>query len=340
MKSSLAILVLLILHSACEQETISSSGMADDHFHLYSDGQYMPVSVRGNLDKDKILVIIHGGPGGSGMVYRDQTMVDLVENECAVVYWDQRFAGNTQGAGGGSSLEDFSKDIFKLLSLIKTKYGEDKEIHLLGHSWGGFLAPWFLKEAKNQNLVTSWIQVGGAHDYRLNDSLTREMLLFYGQQELDAGKNEQDWQEIVDWCLENGFEGADNAGQLNAFAHRAEDLIEDINEGDIESLLPEFRNNRIAPISHLINGLASGIRDIDQPTYTLNSEEMLAEIKVPLFMMWGKYDFICPPALMDHIRQYAGTNEIKEKIFLNSGHSPMMNEANDFWNAVIDWMQK
>ena len=35
-------------------------------------------------------------------------------------------------------------------------------------------------------MVKGWIHVDGAHNYSLNDSLTKEMLLFYGKKEILA----------------------------------------------------------------------------------------------------------------------------------------------------------
>jgi pimeloyl-ACP methyl ester carboxylesterase len=94
---------------------------------------------------------------------------DLVEKEFVVVYWDQRFAGNTQGNGGNVDITEFRKDIKNLVLLLGDKYGSASEIYLLGHSWGGFLAPYFLVDGDNQKMVKGWIQVGGAHNYNLND---------------------------------------------------------------------------------------------------------------------------------------------------------------------------
>lgn len=330
------ILLGLVPLPACQKERIGSGTEVSDHFFLFNEGQNMPVSVRGNVAAKRMLVIVHGGPGGNASVYRDKTVREKVETRLAVVYWDQRFAGGTQGKGGPYGLEVFSDDMRKLIQLLKHRYGQDQEIILMGHSWGGFLCPWFLKEAHHRNLVKAWIQVGGAHDYRLNDSLTREMLLFYADQELKAGRENEQWQEIQDWCLQNGFESEDEALQLNQFAHTAETLIPEVTFGPFE--IPRFKDNRMPLSLYLSNTLATNIRSIDAPTYLQNSESYLKDIRTPLLMLWGKYDFVCPPELRFHLQKHTTSSHVEEHIFAASGHSPMMNEPEAFWKEVLKWI--
>lgn len=322
---------------SCQQEDFTSSGRADDHFFLQNAGQSMPVRVAGNVDARKFIVIIHGGPGGEGIVYQDDYVREYVEDKFAMVYWDQRFAGNTQGHGGNSDISAFREDIKKLLQLLKSKYGTDIKFYLLGHSWGGFLAPYFLSEAGNQQLVNGWIQVGGAHNYRMNDSLTREMLLHYGRIELQAQNNVTDWEEIVDWCTANGFEGSENAGTLNGFAHRAETLIAEVQQPDYEDW-EVFLNRSF--FATLVNEMASAIREIDAPTYETPISDRLPGITLPTLLLWGKYDFVCPPGLSEDIERRIGSRNVRKVVFPRSGHSPMANEPKAFWDVVVDWVQR
>lgn len=221
---------------------------------------------------------------------------------------------------------------------MRTKYGTDKKFYLFAHSWGGFLAPYFLVHENNQSLVEGWIQIGGAHNYHLNDSLTREMLLFYGRQEINQNRNTADWQEIVEWCEENGFEGAENAGTLNGFAHKAEDLIEDIESP--EMIIDLGQITQLALMSQLSNAISSSLRDIDGATYITPNSDQLHKITLPTLLLWGKYDFVCPPELADDIELNIGSNKVDKIIYSKSGHSPMADEPLKFWDDVIEWVKK
>lgn len=335
MKKRFIIFGIFILFG-CQKEDFTLNGMAEDHFYLKSGNQHMPVTVAGNLDSKKILIIIHGGPGGTGISYRDNYVITNVEPKVALVYFDQRFAGNTQGNSGNTGIEFFREDIKNLITILRSNYGTDKQYYLFAHSWGGFLAPYFLAHDNNQSLVDGWIQIGGAHNYHLNDSLTREMLMFYGKQELNQQRNISDWEEIVEWCEQNGFEGAENAGTLNGFAHRAEDLIADIESAEIGLGLNQI--TQFAITSQLTNGLISSLREIDEPTYITPNSDRLHKISLPTLLLWGKYDFVCPPELAIDIQENIGSKNVEKIIYPNSGHSPMVNQPNKFWDDVINWV--
>jgi pimeloyl-ACP methyl ester carboxylesterase len=300
----------------------------------------MPVRVNGNVDSKKFIVILHGGPGGSSIQYRDnRVIIDYAEKNAAIVYWDQRFAGHTQGNTGSLDIKDFRRDIFDLLTLLREKYGSDNQFYLFAHSWGGFLAPYFLMEGVNQELVSGWIQIGGAHNYRMNDSLTREMLLHYGEQEIRFGRNTDEWEDIVEWCKENGFESRTEAARLNGYAHLAETLMSDVNPPLLG--LPDllFKEN-IVVSAFFINLVNSGLRRIDSQTFDTPISQNLHKITIPTILLWGKYDFVCPPQLMDDIEANIGTGMLEKHIFNRSGHSPMSNEADVFWGKVIDWIER
>ncbi|TVQ11253.1 MAG: alpha/beta hydrolase, partial [Bacteroidetes bacterium] len=117
--------ILIFLLTACQKEDFTRSGMADDHFFLQSDGQNMPVTVAGNLDSGKLLLIVHGGPGGNALAYRNKYVKANVEPEFAVVYWYQRYAGNSQGNGGDAHISVYRNDLRKLIQLLKNIYGDD-----------------------------------------------------------------------------------------------------------------------------------------------------------------------------------------------------------------------
>lgn len=333
----LYLLTICVCSWGCQKEVISTSGQAYDEFFLKSGNIEMPVTVAGNLEAKKLMVIVHGGPGGNGIDYRDSYAVKMVESKIAVVYWDQRFAGNSQGHAGEKDISAYRQDIHHLLLLLRHRYGAAMQIYLMGHSWGGFLTPYFLVDGSNQSLVKGWIQVDGAHNYRMNDSLTREMLLATGKLEVAANRNTTTWQEIVDWCTNNGFEGDQNAGQLNSYAHKAEELMADITNPTSSEASPA---NHAVFFSNWINEQASGRLQIDGPAYTTPNSDRLHRLQLPTLLLWGAYDFVCPPLLAKDIESHIGSKDVTKIIYAHSGHSPMVNEPVQFWEDVLTWIEK
>jgi pimeloyl-ACP methyl ester carboxylesterase len=342
MKQIISTLLIAGLLISCQKEKISTGTGISDIFFLQSEGVSMPIQVFGNMASKKILFIIHGGPGGSALEYRNDYVANTVEKEFAVVYWDQRFAGGSQGNSGSPNIALFKSDLKKVVQLVKYRYGNDKQLYIMGHSWGGFLTPYFLEEGNNQDLFKGWIQVDGAHNYNMNDSLTKEMLLFYGNREIAANRNKNKWQPIVDYCNAHAYNESFNvADQLNKYARSAEGYLDEvINKPSsiLKQLLNSGNNFPItSEISNLINSAL--IQKINRQAYPIPNSTFFYKLKLPTLLLWGKYDFICPQGLIKDIRKNVSSTDITEKIFENSGHSPMTNEETIFWRTVVDWVK-
>ena len=76
--------IIIFLATSCQKEEFARTGMVHDHFFLQSGGQNMPVTVSGNMDPGKIMLIVHGGPGGNALAYRNNYVKSTVESEYAV----------------------------------------------------------------------------------------------------------------------------------------------------------------------------------------------------------------------------------------------------------------
>jgi len=57
----------------------------------------MPAYLYGNFDSKTFIVLLHGGPGGNGLEYRSGKYAEMLEEQFAMVYWDQRGQGNSRG---------------------------------------------------------------------------------------------------------------------------------------------------------------------------------------------------------------------------------------------------
>jgi pimeloyl-ACP methyl ester carboxylesterase len=333
--------IIAISLFACQKESITLGTNANDTFFLNNKGVSMPIQVCGNLANKKILLIVHGGPGNSAIFYRTDYVKNTVEKEFAIVYWDQRLAGASQGNATNTNIELFKEDLKKVVQLIESRYGNDKQLYLMGHSWGGFLAPYFLIDGNNQDLINGWIQVDGVHNYSLHDSLTKEMLLFYGKNEIGLKKNTDKWQPIVDYCNAHAFnENFVVAEQLNSYANEADKYLDEVNVGtDIISALKTASGNGFSISAYLSNQYTTIKRQIDHQAYSISLSANLYKIKLPTLLLWGKYDFVCPTGLMEEVNKNISSADITKNIFEKSGHAPMFNEKEAFWSSVITWVK-
>jgi pimeloyl-ACP methyl ester carboxylesterase len=328
--------VLWLAFIGCKIDTITQGTVNDDAF-IKQKNQSLFLKVAGNIGSRKLVLIVHGGPGGNSLDYRDSMIKVVLESNVAVGYWDQRFGGNSQGNAGASGLEYYSEDLLTVVKYLRVKYGEDLKIYLMGHSWGGFLTPYFLGHKNNQLLVSGWIQVDGAHNYPLNDSLTEDMLAKRAATEIAANRNVGHWKEVLDYCnAHNVSDGYEVLVKLNGYAHKGETLMDSVfapSERYYREPSSASRNNKV-------NGVISALLRVDSPTYDTDSDIYLGRIQVPALLMWGRFDFVCPPPLCDDLNEKIASQDKTIQFFEHSGHSPMMNEPNLFWESVLDWVIK
>jgi len=330
----------LLLLSGCQKEKIGTSGLIKDQFYLENDDAKMHIYVEGNISSDKILLVVHGGPGDGALYYNIPEATNIAEKDFAVAYWDQRLAGATQANNSSTNIPAYIEDMEKVILLLRHRYGQSKKIYLMGHSWGGLLVPLFLQKGTNQSLVSGWIQVDGAHNYAMVDSLSRVNLLNYGQQQLAAGRHREDWERVVDYCRDHNPKGNYSvARKINNYAHDSEDWIDEIATGRTTSRLIKFfiREYRY-PITTFLSNVVynSLIKKLDEQAYSQALQ--LSLINSPVLLLWGKYDFVCPPQLADDLVSRISSRDITRKLFDNSGHSPMFNEPVAFWQTVAGWV--
>lgn len=70
------------------------------------------------------------------------------------------------------------------------------------------------------------------------------------------------------------------------------------------------------------------------------SPDNMDQIKVPSLILWGKYDFVVPPALGYSAAQQIDHSDVELVLFEHSGHSPMDNEPQLYFEEVYDFIQR
>ncbi len=95
------------------------------------------ITIRGDDDRNPILLLIHGGPGDV-----QSTLVSTYkpyEHDFVLVQWDQRGAGRTYGRYGEATpeltLDRVVEDGIELAKYLRGRFRRNPMV-LLGHSWG------------------------------------------------------------------------------------------------------------------------------------------------------------------------------------------------------------
>jgi pimeloyl-ACP methyl ester carboxylesterase len=332
------ILLFLATIQACQIEKIGVGTNIQDQFYVENQGAKMPVLIEGNIDSGVIVLWVHGGPGGTAIGFQNDAFIsELLEPKYAVAYWDQRAAGGSQGTTPTLELGLYVDDLKKVITVLKARYGNDKKVFLLSHSWGGLIAPAFLTEGNNQAMVKGWINVAGAHNYIKNDSLTRDYLLSFGKDQIAKNINTAAWQSIVDYAQTHVPDYTfETSSGLNSCADQAESLIDDItHSGSGISELFSPSKKAFSFFWTLSNAGATYLSGLNQKIMYEQFSNKLYLIKIPIVCISGKYDFTVPRGLADEVMQKAGSSKKNLLILPHSGHICMTNEPEAFYTEII-----
>ena len=69
-----------------------------------------------------------------------------------------------------------------------------------------------------------------------------------------------------------------------------------------------------------------------------NMSNDLPEIKNPTLIIWGKQDSVTPPSVAKEFKNLLPNSSL---VWIDKcGHAPMMENANEFNNSVLEWLQK
>ena len=231
MKQIIPFVFLFFALTSCQKEKITIGTNVSETFYLDNNGASMRLLVEGNTSSHTFLIFVHGGPGSSSYFYNTDYITQNIEDKYAVVYWDQRNAGASQGNSNGNNLNlpQMTEDLGKVIQLIKYRYGKGSGIFILGHSFGGLLTASFMTTGNNQSMVKGWIFADGSHNYPLNDTLTRQMLMTVGQQQIALNRNINGWETIVEYCRAHpGNFTFDESVQLCEYGEVAETYFEEV----------------------------------------------------------------------------------------------------------------
>ncbi len=342
LKISVFILIVIGVCWGCTKKNTETS----QRFYFRNDGADLAVQIDGNMASKTFILLLHGGPGGGGSAYNAGLYSDLLEQEYAMVYMDQRGNGASQGNYNKSdlTLTQNSKDVYALVLFLKKKFGDDISLFLMGHSWGGMTTAHALIHTDIQSELKGWIEVDGAHDFTKNSIEAVKLFEKIGKEQLALANEVEFWTEIVDRVskIDTNNISDDDEYFLNSNGFKAESKIEEIKTPDNgEGSGPAYGILNSPDISlavFLSNNFGNPVLNEDSQKNPLT--DRLSEIKIPSQFLWGKYDFVVPPALGFSGFDLVGTNDKQLVIFEHSGHSPMVNQPEAFAKMVINFVEK
>jgi pimeloyl-ACP methyl ester carboxylesterase len=128
-------------HMNAKAYAIQTANGIDEAGYVKIGGIEQWVQIRGQDRNNPVLLVVHGGPGGTLSQLTRQFLP--WEKDFTVVQWDQRGAGRTLKSTGPGiavtmSVDRMTADGIEVAEYLRTHLRKDKII-VLGHSWGSIL---------------------------------------------------------------------------------------------------------------------------------------------------------------------------------------------------------
>jgi pimeloyl-ACP methyl ester carboxylesterase len=342
MKIKIFIASLLIM-TGCQKKYPELPGLISDTFYVINGGSSMRVLVEGNIESKVVILFVHGGPGEGSVIYNTDYISENIEDKYAIAYWDQRSSGASQGNRNENdlTLDQIIEDLRKVVLVIKSRYGQDTEVFILSHSFGGLVTAGFLTTRDNQNLVRGYIDTDGSHNYPKNDSLTREMLLRTGTEEIAINNHINEWNKIISYCNAHtgNFTFAESR-YLEKYAAKAENYMADVTKVNYFTAVAGKLIRDHAPLtSMLVNLWSTQGSGLLESISTREYSSSLRVITIPVLLLYGKYDFICPPELGNDF--YSKISSVDKKMVVSavSGHNMMFQDRKLFSDEVTRFIE-
>jgi len=330
-------LFVILFLGSCDDQLLSEDYRGGDWFYLENKGAIMPVWVKGNRESNVFIVYLHGGPGGTSFDATIYSAYEQLENEYTFVYYDQRGSYAAQGTASNESftMEQFVEDLQKLITLIRYKYN-NPTVFLLGHSWGGALGTAYLLDEKNQQHISGWIEIDGAHNMEEGMILSFEWAKTKANERINAGNDENYWKKELSWY---------NSAPVtwNNFIRHAQNVVKLGGDYYNSSNNPGAFNfwNTPVPAFSFINGLNMTFNiNIALESFNLSSE--MHKITVPSLIFWGRHDAIIPIEMAQNAYDNLGTvgSDKYLHILEYSGHNPFLEELALFVERVKEFVEK
>lgn len=319
----------------------------EDQFYLTRAGADIPVWVHGNNQANVFIVTMHGGPIlGNGLDFRRGKYTEALEEKYAMVYWDQRHSGAAHGnfSKDDLTLENYINDLDFLMNTLKSKYGNNISIFLMGHSWGGMATAFYLSTDNFQDKVKGWINIAGVVDLETQHIDVANRLNLFANENIAAGQSVEEWTSIqedlqkVDLSILPVHE--DDRKIIYAAEKRASELL--LKEQNEEQYREGFFSNTFlgpsASLTHVSNVLF-GFFSLDEEIKKHDLQAQLSVIKVPSLLIFGKYDLGTSPDVGADFYNEISSTEKELSIYAYSSHEPMLTEPEKFNSELINFVE-
>lgn len=340
--------------------SVTVSPAPENSFWVERNDAVMPVWVRGNIESGVFVIFNHGGPGSSGTLESiieanpgdgqlgQESPFKILEEDYAVVYWDQRHSGLSKGDvdPNDSQPDDFGLDLAAVVDAISERHDPDR-LFLVGQSWGHFVALNYLTSLdswpSNQAMIDGYIGYKGNHEQGMAYEVAREALVAHAESSIEVGTDVEYWQGVVDF-----YQARPVLAEVSDYwTHYM--YLDEVMGGSIsvpDRISASVRASFLSPFNGFTyysnNRATNQAEEFMELVVTDRSiRTTIDRLSVPTLLVYGRGDLIAPVEVGESIYREIGTSpEHKDLLVLeDSRHGAEGDDRPILQDAVIDFIE-
>jgi proline iminopeptidase len=287
------------------------------------------VIVRGRNTINPVLIWVHGDGTSETAILRHFNAE--LEDHFTMVYWDQRYAGQSFVAGQpmptNSTIDAYVSDLEVLVETVKSTLHKDKVI-LVGHSWGSALG--LLYAQRHPEKISAYVGVGQVVNTPDNESATYRFAMHEASARGDSdalaaleriGPPPRTGSVFTPRTLIAKFGGSFHGDTSMQKLMLIAAIQSETNWRDIAASAQG----------------ADYSRKVMEGEFTqLRLDEHVTELKVPIFIAAGRYDHQSESTLAHQYFEKLAAPRKEFRWFEQSAHSPHIEEPLEFNRWLID----
>lgn len=297
---------------------------------LTVNGRTEWVSLRGQDRTKPVVLFLSGGPGGSQLV-TSRYYFEPLEQDYVIATWEQPGAAKSYFAIGSKdlTLQTYLDDGEEVAKALLEEFGTDR-LYLMGESWGSALGLMMVKE--HPEYYRGFIGTGQMISFldteiidydmaladarAIGDNATVEKLVQQGPPPYTTGLALK-----MNAYLSPLYGTMARTGQLNTSPFSTMDGPFGVEYGLLDK-------------ATFFVGLIQVLDDFYGKLYPVDLRQTSAELKVPVHIFQGRYDFNAPVSLVEdyYARLQAPSKGLV--FFEHSGHNPWQSESSLFLSRV------
>lgn len=286
--------------------------------HLESEGVRLPVTFRGNVDADVVVIYNHGGPG-SPEFDRIAAAIQALSDDYLIVTWAQRSTIMASGrvTAETNTVAQHGEDLHRVRELVEHRY-PGKRVVLVGHSWGVTVIASYLNIYGGES-IDGVVLSDGWLDY---DSNVHNAT--FAMEELSNDRQNETWEAHREFARRVRAAGPPYAWEDIMIG--TEICFELESSADVDVIV-DWGDQRLQPVAAPIL-IPSGFQfnwqfdSIIQEFPGLDLRPGLRDLGVPTLLLWGSQDCRVPPTTAVEILEVLGDTPATLEIIDGAAHIP------------------